>query len=133
MKRLGTLVATTFAVTLCAVALAATKLSGTYNATITKAGALNGSWSVTFSGTSYTIGFKGATAVKGVVAQSGNRLTFADRSGKYAWPAKGVYTYSLNGRTLTFKAVSDSKCAGRRVVLAARYTKKFSSSGPGGY
>jgi len=133
LKRFGTFSATALALTLCAAALASTTLAGTYNATITRAGALNGSWSMTFKGSAYTIAFKGATAVKGVIAQSGNRLTFADRSGRYACAAKGVYTYSLSGRTLTFKAVSDPKCPGRRVVLAARFTKKFSTSSNGSY
>jgi hypothetical protein len=133
MKRLATISAILAALVLCTTALASSALSGTYNATITKAGSLNGAWSLAFSGSNYTISFKGAAAVKGTFTQGGNKITFSDKSGKYACPAKGVYTYSLIARTLTFKSVSDSKCTGRRTVLAARFTKKFSSSGGGSY
>ena len=133
MKRLATISAILVALVPCTTALASAALSGTYNATITKAGALNGAWSLAFSGSGYTIAFKGSTAVKGTFTQSGNKITFSDKSGKYACSAKGVYTYSLIARTLTFKSVSDAKCAGRRTVLAARFTKKFSSGSGGSY
>ena len=67
------------------------------------------------------------------LALGGGKITFNDKSGKLACSAKGVYSYKLNGRVLTFKKVSDpNKCAGRIAVLAASFTKKFASS-PGGY
>jgi len=134
MSRIATAAAIAIAVIACTTALAAAALSGTYNATITGSGALNGSWSLAFSGSKYTITFKGATAVNGAFTQSANRITFSDRNGKYACPGtKGVYSYSLSGRTLKFTRVSDAKCAGRRAVLAATFTKKFKSSSNGGY
>src|SRR5579871_5898428 len=84
MKRLATVSTTALALVLCAAALASSALGGTYDATITKSGPLAGAWSVTFKGSAYTITFKGATAVKGTFTQSGNKITFADKSGKYA-------------------------------------------------
>ena len=58
-----------------------------------------------------------------------------DKSGKDACPGKGVYSFKASGRSLSFKKVSDSnaKCAGRRTVLAATFTKKFSQGAGGGY
>jgi len=133
MKRIATAAALAIALVPCTTAFAATALSGTYNATIAGSGSLNGSWSLTFSGSKYTISFKGSTAVNGTLTQSGNKITFADKSGKYACSAKGIYSYTLSGRTLRFTRVSDSKCAGRRTVFAATYTKKFTSTGGSGY
>ena len=132
MKRLARISAILVVLVPCTTVLASAALNGTYNTTITKAGSLNGSWSLAFSDSVYTIAFKGATAVKGTFTRTGNKITFSDKSGKYACSAKGVYTYSLNARTLTFKSVSDAKCTGRRTVLAASFTKKFSSSGSAG-
>ena len=133
MKRIATAAALAIALVACTTALAASALSGTYNATITGNGSLNGAWSLSFSGSKYTITFKGATAVSGSFTQSGSKITFSDRSGKYACSSKGVYSYTLSGRTLKFKRVSDAKCSGRRTVLAATYTKKFTSGGGSGY
>lgn len=122
---------------LCAVALAASLPNGTYTGTVNSSslgGKLKGTWVLTFSSPNYTIAFGGSTVVKGTFTQRAGRVTFADKSGKLACPNKGVYSYNLNGSRLTFKPVSDSsaKCAGRRVVLAASFTKKFASK-PGSY
>ncbi len=134
MRRITAAGALVIALLACSTASAVAALSGTYNATITKSGPLRGAWSLTFSGSKYTISFKGAVAVNGAFTQSGSKITFSDRGGKYACPGKkGVYSYALNGHTLTFKRVSDAQCAGRQVVLGATFAKKFGSGGHSGY
>src|ERR1700730_10574399 len=117
MKRIAAAAVLAVALVWCTTALAVAALSGTYSASIGRAplgGALNGTWSLTFSGSKYTITFNNALAVHGTLTQKGNKLTFADKGGKYACSGQGVYGYTLIGRTLTFKRVSDSsaKCAG---------------------
>jgi hypothetical protein len=139
MKRLAVTITAVSALALCTAAFAGSPLSGTYNTTIGKGplgGKLAGAWSLTFSSPNYTVSYKGAKVVVGTYTTSGGKLTFNDKSGKLACPGKGVYSYKLNGRSLTFKVVSDKSpaCAGRRGVLAGgTFTKKFSSSGGGGY
>jgi hypothetical protein len=87
---------------------------------------------MTFSGSKYTITYNGSTAVNGTFSLSGKKVTFNDKSGKYACHVTGVYNYSLAVRSLTFKRVSDS-CTGRRAILAATFTKKFSGGSGNGY
>ncbi|HEX4036238.1 MAG TPA: hypothetical protein VHX66_17485 [Solirubrobacteraceae bacterium] len=138
MKRLAATIALVSALALATVALAGSPLSGTYNTTIGKGplgGKVAGAWSLAFSSPNYTVSYKGAKVAVGTYTTGGGKVTFSDKSGKLACPGKGVYSYKLNGRSLTFKAVSDKNaaCAGRRAVLAGTFTKKFTSSGGGGY
>ena len=136
MKRIAATLVIAGALSLCAVAMASVALSGTYTTTLGKsAGPLAGAWSLTFASPKYTVADKGSTVVSGTYTLSGNKITFTDKSGKDACPGKGVYQYSAVGRGLTFKRISDSnaKCAGRRAVLAATFTKKLSVGGPSGY
>jgi hypothetical protein len=136
MKRIVGGVGLLAALVLCAAAMAASLPNGTYTGTVggsALGGKVKGTWTLAFASPSYTIGFNGTTVVKGSFSQGGGKITFNDKSGKLACSAKGVYSYKLNGRVLTFKKVSDpNKCAGRIAVLAASFTKKFASS-PGGY
>ena len=137
MKRIAAAIGVLGALLVCAAALAATSVNGTYTATLGSGplkGAVKGTWTLNFASPKYTVAYNGSVSAKGSYSLSGNKITFSDKSGPRACPGKGVYTYKLNGRILTFKKVSDSnaKCAGRSAVLAGTFTKKFASS-PGGY
>jgi hypothetical protein len=136
MRRVACVVGLFGVLAICAVAAAASLPNGTYTGTVggsALGGKVKGTWTLAFASPNYTIGYNGSTVVKGSFSQSGGKVTFSDKSGKLACPGKGVYSYKVSGRTLTFKKVSDSsKCAGRIAVLAVPFTKKFASS-PGGY
>ncbi|HLW94792.1 MAG TPA: hypothetical protein VKS25_05390 [Solirubrobacteraceae bacterium] len=134
MKRLVATITALGALALCAAALAGSPLSGTFNTTIAS-GKVAGAWSLTFSSPSYTVTYKGSKVAVGAYTTSGGKVTFTDKSGKLACPGKGVYSYTLSGRTLKFKLVSDKSaaCAGRRAVLAGTFTKKFGQGSGGGY
>ena len=138
MKRLAATIALLSALALCASALAGSPLSGTYSTTIGKGplgGKVAGAWSLAFSSSNYAVSFKGTKVAVGTYTTSGRKVTFTDKSGTAACPGKGVYRYTLSGRSLTFKVVSDKNaaCAGRRAVLAGTFTKKFTSPAGGGY
>jgi hypothetical protein len=138
MKRLTATITALSALALCTAALAGSPLSGTFNTTIGKGplgGKVAGAWSLAFSSPNYTVSYKGSKAVVGTYTTSGGKVTFTDKSGKLACPGKGVYSYTLSGRTLKFKVVSDKNaaCAGRRAVLAGTFTKKFAQGSGGGY
>lgn len=118
----------------CATALASSAPSGSYTGTV-GSGQLKGTWTLAFSSPNYTVADNGTVVVKGTFSVSGNKMTFSDKSGKDACPGKGVYSFTASGRSLTFKRVSDSnsKCYGRRTVLATTFAKKFSQKPGGGY
>jgi hypothetical protein len=137
MKRIVGAAGLLAALVLCTAALAASLPNGSYTGTVggsVLGGQVKGTWTLAFASPNYTITFNGANVVKGSFSQGGGKITFNDKSGKLACKgSKGVYSYKLNGRTLTFKKVSDpNKCAGRIAVLASSFTKKFASN-PGGY
>ena len=134
MKRSGLAAVFLAALVLCASALASSGPSGAYSGPVTS-GNLKGTWTLSFSSPNYTVAFNGSVVVKGSFSVSANKLTFSDKSGKDACPGKGVYTFKASGRSLSFKKVSDSnaKCSGRRTVLGATFTKKFSQAPGGGY
>lgn len=109
-------------------ALAAGGPAGTYKTRIGAkelGGQLRGTWTITFRRGAYTVRDNGKPAVRGRYALKGHRITLADKSGPAACRPKGVYTYRLSGKHLTFKRVSDSSpsCTGRAHVLAHRFTK----------
>jgi hypothetical protein len=137
MKRIVGAATVVAALVLCAAAMAASLANGSYTGTVGSSplgGQLKGTWVLTFKSPSYTVAFNGTTVIKGTYTQGGGKITFTDKSGKLACPGKGVYSYKVNGRTVTFKKISDSsKCAGRSGVLATSFTKKFTTSGGGGY
>jgi len=138
MKRLAATIGLVSALALCSAALAGSPLSGTYDTTIGKGplgGKVAGAWNVAFSSPNYTISYQGAKVAIGTYTTGGGKVTFSDKSGKAACPGKGVYSYTLSGRSLKFKLVSDKNtaCAGRRAVLAGTFTKKFTAPAGGGY
>jgi len=138
MKRLAATITALSALALCTAALAGSPLSGTFNTTIGKGplgGKVAGAWSLTFSSPNYTVSYKSSKVAVGTYKTGGRKVTFTDKSGKLACPGKGVYSYTLSGRTLKFKVVSDKNaaCAGRRAVLAGTFTKKFTQGSGGGY
>jgi len=134
MKRSGLAAVFLAALVLCASALASSGPSGAYSGPVTS-GNLKGTWTLSFSSPNYTVAFNGSVVVKGSYSLSGSKITFSDKSGKDACPGKGVYTFKASGRSLSFKKVSDAnaKCSGRRTVLGATFTKKFSQAPGGGY
>lgn len=70
--------------------------------------------SISQDGYEVDMGMKGKVDVVGKHVTEGNRVTVWDVSGEFACPSdqKGVYTYALDGDTLTFTKVSDP-CEGR--------------------
>ena len=138
MKRIAATIAVASAAAFCSAAIAGSALSGTYNTTIGSkplGGKVAGAWSLSFNSPNYTVSYKGAKVAVGTFSISGNKVTFTDKSGKAACPGKGVYSFTLSGRTLKFKIVSDknARCAGRRAVLAGTFTTKFTSPAGSGY
>ena len=138
MKRIAATIGLGSTLALCAAALASVALSGTYTATVGRGplgGKVAGTWGIAFSAPKYTITYNGSAVANGGYTLSGNKVTFTDKSGKAACPGKGVYTYTLRVRSLTFKVLSDpsAKCAGRRAVLASTFTKKLSVPSHSGY
>lgn len=107
------------------VATASSSLSGTYRATITgKPAALNGKWRLEFLPRSVVhIVRNGKVVVVGKAIRTGTRrLKLSDRSGSYACSAAegtGLYSYTVSGKRLTFRAVAD-KCIGRKLLLTTK-------------
>ena len=100
---------------------------GVYSTKITGArvAPLNGSWMLALSGPAYTLARNKATAVAGTATIAGGKITFRDLAGPYRCAvsqASGTYKWTLKGKTLTFKPVSDL-CVGRKSVLAHKFTK----------
>jgi hypothetical protein len=108
------------------VALASGGLSGKYQTVIKHStalgGFLNGKWVINFksSNDTYRVTKNGALITTGKNTFKRNVVTFKDSSGPGACPTKGKYSYTLSGKTLTFKKISDSasgNCVGRQDVL----------------
>ena len=99
-------------------------LSGTYRVTITgKPAPLNGRWQLKFlSRNEVRVIRNEKLVVVGTALVSDSRVKFTDRTGSYACSTAegvGVYTYSLDGQRLTFKAVTD-RCVGRKLLLTTK-------------
>jgi hypothetical protein len=102
---------------LAGVALAGTRIKGSYGRTISGAGAaLNGRWVIAFTGNGrYTVALKGHMVGKGRISVQGDKATLVDSVCKAT--QTGKYTYTLKGAVLTFTRISDP-CSGRSAVLA---------------
>ena len=132
MKRIAVTLGLGGVLALCAVALASTALSGTYTTTLGKStGKLAGSLEADLREPQVHGHRQGQDGRHRHLHAERQQDHLHRQERKDACPGKGVYQYSEVGRSLTFKRISDSnaKCAGRRTVLAATFTKKFSSSG----
>jgi len=90
--------------------------------------ALNGSWVMTLTPTTFTVAKTGQRlAVGGTLSYSGNRVTFRDAAGPVACrgtQAVGTYSWSLVGNRLTLRPVKDS-CSGRKAILTNGFTRVY--------
>jgi hypothetical protein len=86
---------------------------------------LVGTWknsfnSITIKASGRVVFHVGSEAVYDRVSVTATRATFAPGGG---CAGKGVYSWKLKGRTLTFARIKDS-CAVRRVFLPVTWTRK---------
>ncbi len=128
MKRLAIVTTVLAALALASAALAASKVSGTYQTKLHSnalGGLLNGTWTLSFKGGKYTVADNGKAVIDGKYTIKGNKVTLRDKSGPDACPAAGVYKFKLKGKTLKFTKVSDPNpaCQGRVIVLKSAFTK----------
>ena len=128
MKRFAIAVSMVVALSLCAVALAASSLSGTYKTkihTTALGGQLNGPWTINFKSGTFKVSFNGKERIHGTYSIKGADITLKDGSGPDACPAPGTYKFKLSGKTLKFTKISDSNpaCIGRQIVLKGTFTK----------
>ena len=89
-------------------------------------GALNGTWTINLRPGAYRVSQNGRAVVHGKDTITGNVITLKDAPGPNACPTQGKYRFSLHGKTLTFKRISDStsgNCIGRVSVLKHKFTK----------
>ena len=121
MKRLAAFasVVAALALALPSLALADGPPAGRYTAKITAPAALKGTWALTFakSGT-YTISQAGKVVVRGHDLSIGPQMQMYKETGSKACKSIGFYDFRRTGKTLTFKKLSDSGCAGRALVLS---------------
>jgi hypothetical protein len=132
MKRLVVALMAVAVLGLASTALAGGPLSGKYQTVIKGStlfhGFLNGKWVIRFksSNDTYHVTKNGTAVTHGKNTFKGNVITFKDAPGPNACTTKGKYTYKLQGKTLTFKKISDSSssnCIGREQVLKHTLTK----------
>jgi hypothetical protein len=135
MKRFALAVSVLGALGLCSVAFATSTLSGTYKTKIhTSAlgGAVNGTWTIKFSGMSpgssqglYTVTDNGHKITHGRDTIKGNKISFKDTGGKDSCLGAGTtghYKFKLKGNKLKFTKISETKkgCGqGRLIVLTS--------------
>lgn len=128
MRRFAIVTTVLAALALCSAALAASKLSGAYQAKVHSTalgGLLNGTWTFTLQKGKYTVADNGKVVIHGKYTIKGNKVTLHDKSGPDACAGTGVYKFKLKGKTLKFTKVSDpnSACLGRVLVLRSTFTK----------
>ncbi len=128
MKRLAIALSLVATLALCAAALAAGGLSGSYTTKIGSkplGGQLKGTWTITFKNGKYSVAENGTTLVHGKYTISNGKITFGHETGQISCKPSGVYSFKLTGKKLKFTRVSDSSssCEGRAAVLAGNFTK----------
>jgi hypothetical protein len=130
MKRLAVAFATVVVLVVAPTALAVGSLSGSYKTVIKGStqfgGQINGTWAIKFTKGQYHVTQDGIAVVHGKDTIKGNVISLRDAKGPNACPAVGKYRFSVKGKKLTFKRLSDSKspsCLGRGFVLAHTFTK----------
>ncbi len=135
MKRYAVAAVVVAALAFGCVALAAATLSGTYKTkvhTSALGGALNGTWTIKFSGSIpgsnlglYTVTDNGAKVLHGRDTIKGTKISFQDTGGKDAClgtGTTGTYKFKLKGNKLKFTKISETKksCGqGRAIVLTS--------------
>jgi hypothetical protein len=126
MKRLALIVA--LLAGLAGAASATTpNINGVYQTKITgkSPAILNATWLLSIAQSrAFAVARNGTTVIGGKLTIAGSKLTFHDVTGPMACTgaqATGVYTYTLNGKTLKLRKVKDS-CVGRSTVLSSTFT-----------
>ena len=126
MKRIA-LVAAVLAVLAGAASAGTPNVNGVYETKISgkSPAILNGTWLLSIAQSrAFAVARNGTTVIGGKVTIAGSRITFHDVAGPMACKssqATGVYTWTLSGKTLKLKKVSDS-CVGRATVLSSTFT-----------
>jgi hypothetical protein len=113
------------ALTVCALASAALAAGGPIGTWKTKVsgttvlvGRIDGTWTVDFTSSRYTVTWNGKTVLHGDYTVKGSDMSLTDKSGEVKCPGTGKYSFKAKGTKLTFKKIKDSKaCAGRTAVL----------------
>jgi len=115
----GVSVVAALALALPSLAFASGPRAGKYTAKITTPAEFRGTWALTFakSGT-YTISQAGKVVVRGHDFSVGPQMKMFKETGSKACTSIGYYDFKRGGKTLTFKKLSDSGCAGRAYVLS---------------
>jgi hypothetical protein len=121
MKKLALVAAVAAALAFSTAAMAA-GLGGTYKAKVhTNAfsGSLNAEWTISLNGGKYKVAEDGSVVLNGKYSVSGNRITIGGGGSGDFCRVKGIYSFKLSGKKLTFSKVSDSTkaCRGRVDVL----------------
>jgi hypothetical protein len=123
MRRLALVASAIALLALPSVALAGASLPGKYTTKLTAPKQFKGTWAMTVkNGLTYTIALNGKVVVKGRYASIGRQITFSNETGPAACPTPGTYLWKRSGKTLTFKRIDDSSCAGRSLVLGHPFT-----------
>jgi len=126
MKRLIPVAVLVCALALVTGAMAASPLTGQYQAHVSRAGSLNGTWILTFSANGfYTVAKKPKTSTVlsgGGSTVSGKTITLFDHSGPMACKTPAQYTFAVSGKSLRFTKVTDT-CSGRLALLGSGWTK----------
>lgn len=119
MKQLAMATSVVAALASSVVALAGGTLPGKYATTIKTPAQFKGTWVLNLAkGGTYTVD-NGQFVIRGRYVTAGSRITFAHETGDGACAKSGTYTWRKNGKTLTFRGVSESPaCSGRSGILA---------------
>jgi len=130
MKRLAIVAALLATLVLAAAALAATKITGTYQTKITGkgantlGGALDGTWTVTLKSGKYTAKLNGKAVVNGNYTIKKSTISLTDTGGSGKCTGTGKFKFTLKNKVLTLKKISDAKaCSPRDMVLAHKFNK----------
>jgi len=131
MKRLTIILSVLTVFAIVPVALAAGGPIGKWKTTISGksvlGGQIDGTWTVNFTPTRYTVTWNGKTVLHGVYTVKGSDMSLTDKSGEVKCPGTGKYSFTVKGHKLTIKKINDSAaCAGRIAVLTTRPLTKVS-------
>lgn len=129
MRRIVLAMAAISILALAGTALAAGTLTGSYKTKVsgTKSfgGFLNATWVLKLTKGHYAVTRNGKLQVRGKDTIKGHVITVRDTSGPAKCSGTGKFRYTLKGKKLRFKKISDPSkaCAGRDVVLSHVFTK----------
>ena len=131
MKRLTIILSVLTVLAIVPAALAAGGPTGKWKTTISGkkvlGGQIDGTWTIDFTSTRYTVTWKGKTVLHGVYTVTGSDMSLTDKSGEVKCPGTGKYSFKVKGQKLTIKKIKDSAaCAGRTAVLTTHQLTKVS-------